>query len=88
MSSRYLAPRRHGDHLFLGGGLELGASGGSAGRTAGIVCFLALEQRIALELALDIVGEFEIRQLQQLDRLLQLRRHDQGLALLQLQPLR
>ena len=41
----------------------------------------AIEQRIAFELLFDIIGEFEIRKLQQLDRLLQLRRHDQRLAL-------
>ena len=36
-----------------------------------------LEQRIALQLVLDIGGEIEARQLQQLDRLHQLRRHHQ-----------
>ena len=63
-----------------GFGRAVGAAAGSR--------LVALEQRIALELALDIFGQFEIRQLQQLDRLLQLRRHDQGLALPQLQTLR
>jgi hypothetical protein len=41
-----------------------------------------LQQRIALQFLLDESRQVEIRQLQQLDRLLQLRRHDQGLALL------
>ena len=46
------------------------------------VAFLALvQQRVALDLGLDKLGEFLVRQLEQLDRLLQLRRHYQGLAL-------
>ena len=45
------------------------------------LALLALQQRIALQLALDIGLELKIRQLQQLDRLLQLRRDDQSLAL-------
>lgn len=47
-------------------------------------CVVALEQRIALEFTLDEILEFEMRQLQKLDRLQQLRRHHQGLALAQL----
>ena len=39
------------------------------------------EQRIALQLGLDEGLELNIRQLQQLDRLLQLRRDDKALAL-------
>jgi hypothetical protein len=39
------------------------------------------QQRIAFELTLDIVGQVEIRQLQQLDGLHQLRRHNERLAL-------
>ena len=47
------------------------------------VALVAGEQRIALDLGLHIGFEFEIRQLQQLDRLLQLGRYDQRLALTQ-----
>ena len=47
----------------------------------------ALEQRIALQLGLDIAGEIEIGQLQQLDGLHQLRRHHQRLALPELESL-
>jgi hypothetical protein len=46
---------------------------------------LALEQGITLELGLDEGVEFEVRQLQQLDRLLKLRRDDKALALPKLQ---
>ena len=46
-----------------------------------VVGFVALEQGIALQLALDIGLQFEVRQLQQLDRLLQLRRDDEALPL-------
>lgn len=41
----------------------------------------ALQQRIALHFRLDITRQVETRHLQKLDRLHQLRRHDQGLAL-------
>jgi hypothetical protein len=46
-----------------------------------------LEQRIALELSFHIGGEVQMGELEQLDRLQQLRRHHQGLALADLQPL-
>ncbi len=46
---------------------------------------LALEERVLLELALDVGRKLEVAQLQQLDRLLQLRRHHQGLALTHIQ---
>jgi hypothetical protein len=39
--------------------------------------FVALEQGILLELPFDILGQLHMGQLQQLDRLLQLRRHHQ-----------
>jgi hypothetical protein len=39
-----------------------------------------LEQRVLQQLVADQIGELEPRQLQELDRLLQLRRHDQLLA--------
>src|SRR5690606_32243813 len=42
---------------------------------------LALEQRVLLELGLDEGVQLEVRQLQQLDRLLQLGRDDQPLPL-------
>jgi hypothetical protein len=42
---------------------------------------VALQQRIALKFALDERGRLDIGILQQLDRLTQLRRHDQCLAL-------
>ena len=47
--------------------------------------FLALEQRIALELGIDELREFHVRELQQADGLLQLGCHHQLLALSQLQ---
>ena len=50
--------------------------------------FVALQQRILLQLLFAILGKLDVRQLQQLDRLLQLRRHHQRLALADLQPLR
>ena len=71
-------------HLFLGGGLEeVGGSLRRIGceRTAGLVCLLALEQRVPLKLGLDEGGKLDIGELQQLDRLLQLRRHHQAVAL-------
>ncbi len=58
------------------------------GRRRLILALGALEQRIAFELALDIGGEIEAGELQQLDGLHQLRRHHQGLALAELQSLR
>ena len=52
----------------------------SAGRRAAFGGAM-LEQGIALDFGLDEVRQLKIRQLQQLDRLLQLRRHHQLLAL-------
>ncbi len=46
------------------------------------------QQRVFLDLGLDEFAQFKVRQLQQLYRLLQLRRHDQRLALPKLQALR
>src|SRR5262249_49241616 len=46
-----------------------------------------LEQRIALELSLDVGGKIEIGELQQLDRLHQLRRHHERMALTNLESL-
>jgi len=48
----------------------------------------ALQQRIALELALDVSGKIEVGELQQLDGLHQLRRHHQRLALAEFELLR
>ena len=50
--------------------------------------FGALQQRIALELALHIGGQIETGELQQLDGLHQLRRHHQRLGLAKFQSLR
>ena len=44
--------------------------------------------RDTLDFGLDIFLEFDVRELEQLDRLLQLRRHDKGLPLSQLQAMR
>ena len=54
-------------------------------RALGRVVRCRFEQGIAFEFLFDIVGKFEIRQLQQLDGLLKLRRHDQGLSLAKLE---
>jgi hypothetical protein len=64
---------------------ERGAVGSVVGVTGGIgagaIAFaqpvLALEKRILRELLFDVGGELEIRELQQADGLLQLRRHDE-----------
>jgi hypothetical protein len=48
----------------------------------------ALQQRVALQLGVHVGHEIEVRELQQLDRLQKLRRHDQGLTLAYLKPLR
>ena len=47
-----------------------------------------LQQGVLLDLGLDKFGQLDIRQLQHLDCLLQLRRHHQRLALAQFKPLR
>ena len=57
----------------IGAGAFLGASAVAIGR--------AFQQRIAFKLALHIGGEVEIRELQQLDGLHQLRRHHERVAL-------
>ena len=46
------------------------------------------EQRVLLDLRIDILRQLEVRKLQHLDRLLQLGRHDQRLGLAKLEPLR
>ena len=64
---------------------ELGAFGGRLARDRGFGTVAgAIQQRIALQFLLDESREVEIRQLQQLDRLHQLRRHHQRLRLAEL----
>ncbi len=61
---------------------EFGALGSRLARDRGFRAVAgALQQRIALQFLLDEGRKVEIRQLQQLDRLHQLRRHDQRLRL-------
>ena len=60
----------------------------SAAPGGGSVFGAAVEQRIALELGFHIGDQIEIGELQQLDRLHQLRRHHQRLALPDLESLR
>ena len=68
--------------LYRGGGCF---AGGLARRAATLLRLGALEQRIALELGLDEAGQLDIGELQQLDGLLQLRRHDQIVGLTELE---
>src|SRR3546814_7693850 len=49
---------------------------------------VAIEQRVLLEFSVNFRREFQVGKLEQLDGLLQLRRHDQRLALAQFQSLR
>ena len=60
---------------------------GLCGRLGILVSLVALQQRIAFQLGVDEGLDLKIRHLQQLDRLLQLGRDDQPLALPYLQPL-
>ena len=62
-----------GRRIVAGRGLGLGVALLGLG--------VALQERVALELALDIGDEVEVGELQQLDGLHQLRRHHQRLAL-------
>ena len=48
---------------------------------------VTFQERVLFQLGFAIFGQLDVRQLQQLDRLLQLRRHDQRLALTDFQPL-
>ena len=57
------------------------ASGASGVDLAVALALVALQQRIAFQLGLDEGVELQVGQLQQLDRLLQLGRDDQPLAL-------
>src|SRR5262249_2931503 len=76
-----------------GGGVGQGAVAGDRRRGLGWCLAvvrrlaLALEQRVAFELFLDLGGELLGGQLQRLDRLLELRRHDERLALTQIHAL-
>ena len=67
---------------------RLGAGLAGAGRRLVARWLAEFQKRVLLDLGLDEFAQFEVRQLQQLDRLLQLRRHDQRLALPKLQALR
>ena len=53
-----------------------------------LLAVIALQKGILFQFGLDEFRKLDIRQLQQFDRLLQLRRHDQGLALSDLKSLR
>ncbi|GJE07550.1 hypothetical protein AOPFMNJM_2879 [Methylobacterium jeotgali] len=73
-------------------GLERVALGGAFGRPLprgrfGPLALDPLEQRVALQLGIHVGGEVELGELQELDRLQELRRHHQGLTLAHLQPL-
>ena len=77
----------------LGGACLAFEFGGHVGGLAGSFggderLFVPVEQRIALKLGFDKGLQFKIRHLQQFDCLLQLRCHDQGLALTHFQFLR
>ena len=48
----------------------------------------AHQKRVTLDLGLDVFGKLDVGELKQLDGLLQLRRHDKGLTLSQLQAMR
>ena len=73
------------EFILLHAGTFLGAQAVAAGsdgnRLLGIAGILAFEQGVLFELLFDKGRELDIGQLQQLDRLLQLRRHHQRLAL-------
>ncbi len=76
-----------GDRRRVGNMVGVEVGGGFDRRRLGVgfgVPLVALQERIALDLALHIGLELEVRQLQQLDRLLQLRGDDKALALPQL----
>ena len=88
---------------MIGAGQPVGAGdvrGGRGGRVGfapvvAVACgtvarfpVVAIQQGIALDLPVHIVRQLEVRELQQLDRLLQLGRHDQGLGLPQVEALR
>src|SRR6266568_890602 len=77
----------------IGGGVVRSGRGLEIGRaplSLALAVALAglLEQRIALELVVDIGGEIQIGELQQLDGLHQLRRHHQRVALPKFESLR
>ena len=84
---------RPGVHVGVSRAVGHGVDGIVGGRRLGLdrfglgigIAFVTLQQRIALELGLDIGLQLKVGQLQQLDRLLQLRRDHKALALSQLQ---
>jgi hypothetical protein len=75
----------------LSGGASGGASDGLSAVSPGGACALAAapspdsSRWIGLQLLLDEFDQLDVRQLQQLDGLLQLRRHYQGLGLTKLE---
>jgi hypothetical protein len=64
--------------------VSLAIGGGRFGRPVALGIVGPLQQRVALQLFLDIGRQVLIRQFQQLDCLLELRRHDEGLRLAQI----
>ena len=79
-----LQPFRRRRSPFSAARVAVGLGSAPAPRRRLVVALVALEQRVALELGLDIGDEVEIGELQQLDGLHQLRRHHQRLALAEL----
>lgn len=82
-------------HLAVGIGVGQAIEGDLAGFLAGVrlfrrpfggarVAVVAHQERVLLDLGLDIFVEFDVRQLQKLDRLLELRRDDEALPLSQI----
>ena len=57
---------------------------GSGGNGGGVAVFSQFQQRIGFQFLGDVLGKLNRRQLQQFDRLLQLRRDDQALGLSQI----
>ncbi|MNQ87158.1 hypothetical protein D3C85_1023700 [compost metagenome] len=78
--------RRLGELEFAGLARGGGFSG-FGGAVAALVALVALQQGVLFQLGLDVGFQLKIRQLQQLDRLLQLGRDDQPLTLSDLKPL-
>ena len=63
----------------VGAGLRLPDGASPFTRSASLAS--GLQQRVALKLGVDVGGEVEVGELQQLDRLHELRRHHERLAL-------
>ena len=80
MSAAAVAVAWPGRFRILGSAVSIRRRGACRLAVA-VLAILALQQRVALELAVHEGVELEVAQLQQLDGLLQLRRDDQPLAL-------